>query len=128
MSFLAKLDLDGELHNLLDCSFVFNQPVSENNKPSGRTKGGQLEVTIELAQHLDILDWMVQSKMTKKGEVIFYKQDSLSKQIALKFEEGFCTHLTGNFHSYNNEPLKISFTITAATLSFNESVSHQNLW
>lgn len=128
MSFLAKLELDGELHSLLDCSFAFNQPVDENNKPSGRTQGGQIDVTIELAQHLDILDWVVQSRMTKEGQVIFYKQDSLSRQLALKFQEAFCTHLTGNFHSYNDEPLKISFTITAETLNFNESVEHKNLW
>ncbi len=128
MSFLAKIEIDGALHNVLDCTFRFHQPVSENNKPDGSVKGGQIDVTIELSQHLDLLDWMVQPLMTKDGQVIFYKRDALSKQIALQFKEAFCTQLTGNYDGVSEEPLKVSFTISAKELRINESVEYLNIW
>ncbi len=127
MSFIASLEVDGESYTILDCSFGFNQPIGTSSKPSGKTQGGQLDITLELHKNIGLVDWMVNATTTKSGEVIFYNRDSLSKQLTLKFENAFCTNLRAIYHADDDQPLKFSLILTSEALKVN-AVEHANSW
>lgn len=78
MSFLAKLELDNEVFNVLEFDVTFNQSVDNNGKPANKVKGGQVRIVVE-STHTDLFsDWMVSHTITKDGKVIFYRRDAMS--------------------------------------------------
>jgi len=127
MSFIASLEIDGESHKILDCNFQFNQPTGTNSKPSGKTQGGSINISLELHRNIELIEWMINSTITKSGSVVFYNRDSMSRQLTLEFENGYCTNLNADYHSNSNQPLKLSITITPEILRIN-SIEHKNNW
>jgi len=59
MSFLAKLELDNEVFNVLEFDVTFTQNVDNNGKPANKTKGGQIRMVVESTQTDLFSDWMV---------------------------------------------------------------------
>lgn len=127
MSFIANLNVDGNSYKILDCTLSMQQPLGVNQKPSGKVQGGSFSVSLELSKNTDLVDWMANSVITKSGEVIFYNRDALSKNVTVAFENAYCTALVMDYHAFNNQPLKVSITITAETLKIND-VEHKNNW
>ncbi len=128
MSFISKLEIDGNQFKVLHCSFNFNQPLGTNLKPSGKPQGGVLNVTLEVSKNTDFFYWMINPSLTKNGSLTFFNRDAMSKQITFDFQNAFCTNLSGVFDAYNSEPLKISVSIVAETLTINGEVDYSNNW
>jgi len=49
MSFLSKLELDGNTYNILECKYNFVQPIDTTGKPKGMPKGGEI-ISVSKAQ------------------------------------------------------------------------------
>lgn len=127
MSFVASLKLDDTSYKLLDCNLRMSQPLGTNMKPSGKVQGGSFSVSLELAKNTNVVDWMANSTITKNGEVIFYKRDALSRNVTISFQNAYCTDLNLDYHAFNNQPLKVTITITAEILKIN-NIEHKNNW
>lgn len=129
MSFISNLEVDGNSYKLLNCTFNFYQPTGTNSKPSGKPQGGELNVTLEISKEsIDFFQWMVDATLTKSGSVVFYKRDAMSKLMVFNFENAFCTNLSGMYDANDNQPLRISVTITSETLRINNEIDHKNSW
>lgn len=127
MSFLAKLEIEEETYNVLDCSYSFEQTVDRNNKPSGKPRGGQVYMIIESSGSTSFLQWMVAHKQTKNGVITFFKRDAMSRMLALKFNKAYCVNYTEHFNAKTNMPMQIHLTISAKKLDI-EGVTFENTW
>jgi hypothetical protein len=127
MSFLAKLTIDDNTMNVLECSFSFEQGSDYTGRPSQRPRGGQINVLIESTRKTDFLEWMISSNMTKEGEIIFYKRDNLSSLKTVKFSGAYCLNYIEDFNSEDGQPLKTRVVISSKEISVNDT-TFVNLW
>lgn len=129
MSFISNLEIDGNSYKVLHCNFNFYQPKGTNSKPSGKPQGGELIVTLEIDRTAtDFFLWMINPTLTKSGTLTFYKRDAMSRLMTFDFSNGFCTNLSGMYDANDNQPLRISVTITSENLSVNGEVDYVNNW
>jgi len=127
MSFLSKLELDGNTYNILECKYKFVQPVDSTGKPKGMPKGGGIIIRIESIGNPELLSWMLDHSQTKNGKIIFYRRDAMSKLQELVFEKAFCVEFSEQFNANNDEPLQIEMHLVAKTFNVNGAV-HEKLW
>lgn len=127
MSFLSKLELDGNIYNILECRYKFVQPVDSTGKPKGMPKGGEIVIRIESTGNSELLSWMLDHSQVKNGKIVFYRRDAMSKLQELVFEKAFCVEFEEQFNSSNAEPLQIEMHLIAKTFNVNGAV-HEKLW
>lgn len=129
MSFISNLEIEGNSFKVLHCNFNFFQPKGTNSKPSGAPQGGEITLTLEVDRSsIDFFHWMVNPTLTKSGSLVFFKRDALARMMTFDFTNAFCTNLSGMYDAHDSEPLKISISITAETLSINGEVDYSNQW
>jgi hypothetical protein len=126
MSFLSKLNIDGEEYNVLDFSVDFKQGTDTAGKPKGVAKGGRLKLTIEATHSTQFLSWMLNNDLTKDGVIIFYRRDALSKMKELKFTKAYCIAYHEQFTSTTDIPMTITMELTSKEFSFGEAKFSSN--
>lgn len=127
MSFLAKLNIDDDEMNILECSFNFNQGADSSGRPSQKPRGGQIKILIESTNKTDFLEWMVSNHMTKNGSIIFYKRDNMSSLKTIEFKEAYCLDYTEDFDAISAEPLKTRVLISAKEITV-KGTTFSNNW
>ncbi|GHC57553.1 type VI secretion system tube protein TssD [Ulvibacter litoralis] len=127
MSFLAKLTIEGEEMNVLECSFEFNQKVGYNGRPIELPRAGLIQILIESTSNTDLLAWMVMPHTYKEGEIIFYKRDNMSSNKTLTFHDAFCISYKEFFNAEDALPMKTRIEISARAMDIND-VSFENTW
>lgn len=126
MSFLSKLQIDGEEYNVLEFNIDFKQEVDTTSKPTGNAKGGNIKLIIEATQSSIFLSWMLNSDLTKDGKIIFYRRDALSKMKELTFEKAYCISYHEQFTSTTEVPMKITMELVTKELSFGDAKFSNN--
>jgi Hemolysin coregulated protein Hcp (TssD) len=126
MSFLAKLTLDGEEYNVLNCAYSFSQNIDATGKPTALPRGGNISMLIESTGSTNVFDWMISPTQTKSGDIIFFKRDNKSKLKNLSFSDGHCIDYHEAFAHNGDNPMQITFTISAKKITLNDSVYEQN--
>lgn len=127
MSFLAKLNIDDDEMNVLDCNFSFEQGADYTGRPSQKPKGGQITILLESTGKTDFLEWAISSSMSKDGKIIFYKRDNLSSLKTLDFKEAYCLKYTEDFNAVDSLPLKTRIVISAKEISM-KGTTFTNNW
>ncbi|MBL3656761.1 type VI secretion system tube protein TssD, partial [Fulvivirga sediminis] len=90
MSFLAKLTLDDEEFNILECDFGLKQSTDETGRPSAKPRGGLVQLVIESNVKIDFFEWISSGTATKSGEITFFRRDNVSSLKKLAFKEAYC--------------------------------------
>ncbi|KAF2082936.1 type VI secretion system tube protein TssD [Flavobacterium sharifuzzamanii] len=121
MSFLAKLQIDGEEFNVLDFDIKFKKETDALNKPVGNAKGGIIKLSIESTQNTNFLSWMLSGSLTKNGKIIFFRRDAMSKMRELIFTKAYCISYNEEFKSTTEIPMSISMELTAKELIFGDA-------
>ena len=127
MSFLSKLELDGNIYNILECKYEFVQPVDVTGKPKGMPEGGEILIRIESTGNPELLGWMLDHNLVKNGKIVFYRRDAMSKLQELVFEKAYCIKFTEEFNSSNEEPLQIEMHLIAKKFGIN-GATHEKQW
>lgn len=127
MSFLAKLNLEGEDLNILDCNIAFTQETDYTGRPCSKPRGGQIRLLIESTAKTDYLEWMISSTLTKKGEIVFFKRDNMSSLKTIKFSEAHCVEYTEHFNATDSQPLQIHLLLSAKEISV-KGTTFKNNW
>ena len=127
MSFLAQLEIDEEVYNILDCNYSFNQSIDANNKPSSISRGGQIILLIEARGVVNFLDWMTQYRSPKNGKITFFRRDQMVRMFQLSFTKAFCIDYTEHFHHHSDEPMQIKMTISAKAIKAEKAI-FENRW
>ena len=127
MSFLAQLEIDEEIYNVLDCTYDFDQSIDKNNKPSSISRGGQITLLIEGRGTANFLDWMTQYQHYKDGQITFFRRDQMARMFHLSFAKAFCIDYTEHFHHSSDEPMQIKMTISAKAIKAEKAI-FENRW
>ena len=122
MSFIAKLYLEEEEVNVLNCSFRFSQMIDSQGKVTSRPQGGTINLTIESTGSNIFFDWMITHAETKKGKVIFYRRDASSKLKTLEFIDTLCVDYFEQYDHQGDSPMQIQLCLSAKEIRLNNSV------
>lgn len=127
MSFLAKLEIEGNTYNLLKCSYEFNKSTDESGCPEGLTSGGELTLEIESKGDSLFIDWMLAANKTKDGIITFFRRDAMSKLQEIHFTNGFCISMKEQFDAIDHTPMRIGVRLSAQKINFGLA-SYENAW
>lgn len=127
MSFLAKLELDGNTYNILECNYSFSQSTDSTGKPQGMPEGGMINLRLESTGNPELLGWMLDHSKTKDGKIIYFRRDAMSKLQELNFEKAFCISFVERFNAESNEPLQIELQLVAQIFDVN-GATHEKKW
>jgi hypothetical protein len=126
MSFLAKLELDSEIFNVLEFDVNFDQNTDNNGKPANKTKGGQIRLVVETTQTDLFSDWMVSQTSVKDGKVVFYRRDAMSTMKNVVFKKGYCISLHESFRSEGATPMITKILITSNEIKIGNTLFENN--
>ena len=121
MSFLAKLEIDGESMNVLEFQCTIGQERDKTGKPSADPRGGNLRMILESTKSSMLFDWMISNSQTKNGKITFFKRDAMSKMREFQFNEGYCVKYDEFFSSVSNTPMQIEVMISSKEIILNGS-------
>lgn len=126
MSFIAKMDLEGENANILYCSFRFTQVTDATGRPSSVPKGGAVMLTVESSGQSDLFDWMISPEQTRSGLITFYRRDTMSKLKTLEFTDAHCIDYQEVYQHDGDFPMQIKLVLSAKELKLNDSTFTNN--
>lgn len=126
MSFLSKLELDGNTYNVLEVKYDFQLAIDNTGKPQGMPQGGIILIRIESMGDPELLGWMLDHNKTKDGKIIYYRRDAMSKLQELNFEKAYCIKFSEHFNAYSNEPLQIELQLIAKKFDLNGAIHEKN--
>jgi len=126
MSFLAKLELDNEVFNVLEFDIHFSQHVDNNGKPANKTKGGEIKLVIESTQTDLFSDWMVSQTSVKDGKIIFYRRDAMSTMKNITFSKAYCISFRKSFRSEGSIPMVTEIVITSNEVKVGNTMFENN--
>ena len=127
MSFLAKLTIDDEEMNVLECTFGFTQNIGTDGRPIELPRAGNVNLLLESTSNTNLLAWMVMPHTFKDGEIVFFNRDSLSSSKTLTFHDAVCVSYYESFNAEDTLPMKVRIAISARALDIND-VSYENTW
>jgi hypothetical protein len=127
MSFLAKLEVDGETLNVLHCGFRFTQKTDSTGKPTAIPQGGAINLTVESTGNTHLFDWMVSPIQTKNGTITFFRRDSSSRLKTLDFKDAHCVEYNETYQHSGDFPMQIEIKISAMELKLNDT-EFKNNW
>jgi len=127
MSFKAKLTVAGKDFNVLNANYKLHQEVDATGRPSSITRGGHIYITVESTQETDLFEWMCNNFERKDGSLTFLKRDSDATMKELKFKEGYMIKYEEQYNSDNQNPMTISFGISAKEIALGNG-THTNEW
>ena len=126
MSFLAKLEIDGETMNVLEFNCSIRQETDKNGKPAADPNAGNVRLLVESTKSTLLFDWMISHSQTKNGKITFFRRDAVSNMREFEFNEAYCVGYDEMFMSDNNSPMQIQFTFSAKEIIMNGSKLTRN--
>jgi hypothetical protein len=127
MSFKAKLNVAGKDYVVINCQYSLHQEVDSTGRPSSITRGGKMTLTVESNSGTELFEWMCNNFERKDGTVTFFKRDSDARMKELNFKEGYVVNFEERFAADNDQPMIITFTISAKEISMGNG-THKNEW
>ncbi|OXA87294.1 type VI secretion system tube protein TssD [Flavobacterium hercynium] len=126
MSFLAKLELDNEVFNVLEFDVHFTKNVDKDGKPANKAKGGQIKLVLESSQTDMFSDWMVSKSTVKDGKVVFYRRDAMSNMKSVTFSKAYCISFRKVFHSEGTVPMTTEILISSNEVKVGNTMFSNN--
>lgn len=128
-SFRSLLQLAGQEFALANCTYAFNQGVSERGRVTAKVRSGLLVLHLDVPAGDELLDWANNPQKKLGGTIVFHRADQPLASEALRFEEGFCVAYEENFQSGATPEgaYRCTLHISAARLSMG-SVTKDNNW
>jgi hypothetical protein len=127
MSFIAKLNIEGEEMNVLHCGFRFTQGTDATGKPVAIPRGGTIQLTVESNAGTELFDWMVSATQTKSGSITFFRRDNMSKLKTLEFSNAHCVDYYETFDHVGDNPMQVQLRLSAHEIKLNDS-EFKNNW
>lgn len=126
MSFISKLNLDGDDFNVLHCNYKFIQETDATSRPSSVPHGGIVNITVESTGKTDMFDWMISPTQTKSGTITFFRRDTMSKLKTLSFTDAHCISYEEEYTHNGEFPMQIKLQLSAKELKLNDSSFKKN--
>lgn len=128
MSFKAILEIEKKKQvRVIECDFGFTQDVDSQGKPTGKPKGGIINMVIESTDDSDLIAWMFAHDARKNGTISFLRRDDERPLKKIAFTDGICISYHESFRDYGSVPMTISLTISAREIEVGTN-KYENKW
>jgi hypothetical protein len=128
MAFKASISLGSKSFDVLQCSFSLNRDVDAKGRPSSGVYGGTIQVEVESTEDTSVIESMVNNQFKPiNGTITFKKSDEDAKMKELNFTEGYIIQYNEGINIIGNNPMSLSFVISARTLTMGNA-QHENDW
>ncbi|SDP96199.1 hypothetical protein SAMN05428975_4178 [Mucilaginibacter sp. OK268] len=128
MAFKARITIGSKEFDVLQCSFSLNRDVDAKGRPSSGVYGGTIQVEVESTEDTSVIESMVNNQYKPlSGKITFKKSDEDAKMKELSFEEGYLIQYNEGISITGNNPMTLSFVISARKLTLGNAV-HENDW
>jgi len=128
LSFKAILNIEKKKQvRVIECDFGFTQDVDSTGKPSGKPRGGIINLLIESTDDSELISWMFSHDERKSGTISFLRRDNERPMKKVKFHDGICISYHESFRDSGNVPMTTALTISAREIEIG-NVSYKNKW
>jgi len=128
MAFKARITIGSKEFDVLQCSFSLNRDVDAKGRPSSGVYGGTIQVEVESTEDTSVIESMVNNQYKPlSGKITLKKSDEDAKMKELSFEEGYLIQYNEGISITGNNPMTLSFVISARKLTLGNAV-HENDW
>ena len=127
MPFKAKLDVDNNIHRILECSYHLERDYDEFGKPSSDVRGGTLDITVETTGTTFFSTWMMSSKLRKSRKIIFEDPTEDSDLKVVEFADAYMVFYEEIFRSKGANGMVETFKLSAKKITIGDG-SHENSW
>ncbi|RZK30080.1 MAG: hypothetical protein EOO63_07630 [Hymenobacter sp.] len=128
-SFRSLLQLGKQEFVLRECTYAFDQAVSERGLVTAKVRSGLLVLHLDVPTSDELLDWANDPRKKLSGTIVFHRPDEPLAGETLKFEEGFCVAYEENFRAGATPEgaYRCTLHISAASLAMG-AVTKDNTW
>ncbi len=128
MSFKAILNIEKKKQvRVIECDFGFTQDIDSTGKPSGKPRGGIINLLIESTDDSELISWMFSHDERKSGTISFLRRDNERPMKKVNFRDGICISYHESFRDHGNVPMTTALTISAKEIEVGD-VSYKNKW
>ncbi len=116
----AKLYLDQSKDPIIvyQLDYGFTQYTDDTGKPAGYPTGGTINMVVESSSDTQLIDWMIDPDAEKDGKI----EIQLKKKKVIGFKKAICIQYHESFnHMGGDQPMSISFTISAESMSIDNT-------
>lgn len=121
MSFSASLFIDNTERPILSSKIKLFQGVNASLKPCSLPDGGYIKLVLS-GSHNDLLQWMLDPGMMKKGLIRYYSRDGLSKTEDLEFWDCHCVGYNEGFTQFDSSPSTTEIVLSPGIFRFRGAV------
>lgn len=125
----ATINADGiQEREIIFVKYELNQQTDVEGQPTGTTRGGKIQVKVKSNDdgNTDILEWMIDTYMSKSGTISFPNRQG-GEMKHLSFKEGYVVEYAETYDSTNNLLQYEEFTISAKEIQVGNA-RHNNRW
>ena len=128
-SFRGLLQLANQEFALAECTYAFDQAVSERGRVTAKVRSGLLVLHLDVPTTDVLLDWANDPHKKLSGTIIFHRPDEPLADETLQFEDGFCVAYEESFRSGATPEgaYRCTLHISAASLTMG-AVTKDNTW
>lgn len=98
-SFRGLLQLANQEFILAECTYAFDQAVSERGRVTAKVRSGLLVLRLDVPANDTLLDWANDPAKKLSGTIIFHRPDEPLAGETLRFEDGFCVAYEETFQA-----------------------------
>ncbi|NDV67910.1 type VI secretion system tube protein TssD [Dysgonomonas sp. 25] len=124
--FEAQLEIDGAIMEVSACSYSFNREINDGGEVMSPVNGGLIHLSLEEIPKNNILQWGMESRNYKSGQIKILEQESGQKITSeiISFENASCISLRliyeQNFKAY--------FTVLMTISAENINIGQNDCW
>lgn len=130
MALTGKLNIDDKSYYLLECEYEFNQMITTTGRPSGKPKGGLINVVLVSPDDTDLTlhEWMRDKDTTKNGRITLrVNKDNKFASKTIDFEDAYCVRLYEYFNGNNEVLMYTKISILPGTITFGNNCEFRML-
>ncbi|HOY32295.1 MAG TPA: type VI secretion system tube protein TssD [Bacteroidales bacterium] len=106
MALTGTLEIGNKSYKILRCDYEFNQECDETGRPSGKTGGGKINISLDVPDDTDFTlhEWMRDINTTKDGKLtLIVNANNVEKKKTVSFKDAYCVKLIECFNFGNIE-------------------------
>ncbi|MEN9919314.1 MAG: hypothetical protein RL662_1750 [Bacteroidota bacterium] len=114
-------------HELLHCSYSFQQGVDDRGKATTRVYGGNIQATLSQLPPKEITAWALDSRKYQDGMIVILNNENVPVQKII-FENAACVALNLDYIQSNESYITSKITIVTEVLIVGNGIDFLNEW
>ncbi|MEN9919785.1 MAG: hypothetical protein RL662_2221 [Bacteroidota bacterium] len=114
-------------HELLHCSYTFQQGVDPRGKATTRVYGGNIQLTLSQLPPKEITAWALSSRKYQSGAIVMLDSENIPVERVL-FENAACVGIDVNYTQSGDTYCATQLVIEAEVIIVGNGIDFLNEW